>query len=84
MMSDIEDYIEYILLNISSMSRDENLEIMKLLVDVIPNENIKTKGRGSQIKFKDIPDSLIKNIKYYIENKLECKNNELKNLTTIF
>jgi hypothetical protein len=80
--AEIRDYkfvaenIKYINENIVKLLLAERKEVLQILYNSIGDSKISTKGNGSQIKYKDIPNHTLLSIYSYIQNKLNIKNND--------
>jgi hypothetical protein len=77
----LNEIVRFINYNIVSMSKADKEEILQMIfMSDIDESKIQDKGGGAQIKFKDIPVSVIFDIHKKIEQKLEKKKNDLKNI----
>ena len=78
---DSKEIIKYIKHNIKDMDMDEKHGILQILMNSsIDDSKLQTKGDGTQIKFCDIPDSVLTIVYNYIKNKIDIKKKELISL----
>lgn len=71
----IIEYIEYIQRHINDLLDCERLDVLQILCNSITDESkIRTKGGGTEIKFKDMNFSDIISIYGYIKNKITKVN----------
>ena len=76
------DMISYIRQKVGDLNVSERKEILQTLINSgVENSKIHSKGRGTQIKFVDIPIESIINIHEYIKSKINEKTENLKNFT---
>lgn len=72
--NDKNKYILYICDNINELKLNNRREILQMIMYAnIDSDKIIEKGNGTQIKFADISDILLKNIYNYIYNKFESE-----------
>ncbi len=72
--NDKNKYILYICDNINELKLNNRREILQMIMYAnIDSDKIIEKGNGTQIKFADISDILLKNIYNYINNKYETE-----------
>lgn len=72
--NDKNKYILYICDNINELKLNNRREILQMIMYAnIDSDKIIEKGNGTQIKFADISDILLKNIYNYIHNKFETE-----------
>lgn len=76
--NDDNNKAKYITDNINNLSINERQEILQILVNSVDDNKIQTKGDGTQIKLKDIPQQAIVNIYGFMHKKLSDKVNKLK------
>ena len=69
-----ESYVVYIYEHINELKPVFRQEILQNILCSVPENKIIEKTKGTEIKFMDINDELIKNIHTYIMNKLENNN----------
>ena len=67
----INEYRLYISDNIGNLTSSARKEILQMIIYAIDDEKIIEKGNGSQIKYSDIDDKLLKNIYNFVYNKIE-------------
>ena len=61
---------------------NERKDILQMIVNSgIEDSKIQTKGRGTQIKFADIPPETIISMHKYIQTKIDEKMENLRNFT---
>ena len=71
--------IEYIKQYVGDLSIDERRDVIQMIVNSsIPDKKIQTKGNGTQIKFRDIPDTVVSMIYNYIDTRVSNKKDELQ------
>jgi hypothetical protein len=68
------EYIKFINENINKLLEDEMRGIGQILVNAGLWDKIVEKGRGSQIKYKDIPDDTLSAVYTYTKNKVDDKS----------
>lgn len=77
----LNEVVRFINYNIVSMSKSDKEEILQMIfMSDIDESKIQDKGGGAQVKFKDIPVNVILDIHKKMEQKLEKKKNDLKNI----
>lgn len=75
----ITDIVKYIKFNVDYLSMNERQDILQMIINSsIEDSKIQTKGNGTQIKFRDIPQSVLSMIYSYIQTKLTSKMDELQ------
>ena len=80
--NDIISMITYINQKIGDLNINERRDILQMIINSgIDDDKIQSKGRGSQIKFVDIPFDVIISIYEYMQNKINEKMENLKNFT---
>jgi hypothetical protein len=71
--------ITYIKHHVGDLSIEERRGIIQMLVNSsIPTRKIQTKGNGTQIKFRDIPETVVSMIYNYIDTRVSNKKDELR------
>lgn len=81
-ITDIINMIIYIKQKVDDLPISDRKNILKMIVNSgIDDCKIHSKGSGTQIKFKDIPQDVISNIYEYIYNKDLEKIAKLNNFT---
>lgn len=83
LLGEVEDVIEYISDNINVMATEDLGDILKILINVVPDKHIKSKGTGTTIRYRDIPESTLVDIKMFIENKLIGKRKKLNDMASV-
>ncbi len=68
------EYIKFINENINKLLDDEIKGIGQILANSGLSDKLVEKGRGSQIKYKDIPDDTLITLYTYTKNKINDKN----------
>ena len=67
---------------VEELNNNERKDILQMVVNSgIEDSKIQTKGRGTQIKFADIPPETIISMHKYIQNKINEKMENLRNFT---
>lgn len=79
--SQIIEMIIYVKQKIDELSLNERRDILQILINNGLEDKIIEKGGGSQIKFKEIPRSIIVDIHKYAKTKIEEKLAKLINIT---
>ena len=75
--------ILYIKGNIDGMSHDENKDILQIILNSnIDDKKIQEKNTGTQVKFKDLKESVICDIYNYMNRKIKEKLDHLATVTT--
>lgn len=65
-------YIHYINDNINELKMSFRKEVLQtILYSNVPDKKIVEKGNGTQVKYADIDDQLLKNIYNYMYQKIE-------------
>ena len=75
------DLIKYINENVDKLLINERKEILQILYNSIGDNKISTKGNGSQIKYRDIPQHTIMSIYTFTQNKLNTKVDEMQEIS---
>jgi|SaaInlV_165m_DNA_2_1040747.scaffolds.fasta_scaffold204462_1 hypothetical protein len=68
---------QYVVDNINEMVLEDRVEIVQMIFNSPHRNNLKEKGNGTQIKLKDISDSLINQLYNYIYQKLSENENDI-------
>lgn len=78
-MTTVEDKIKYIKQYVDDLSKMERQDILQNIINAgVPDSKIITKGDGTQIRFNDIPESVLSMIYVFIQTKIASKLNELE------
>ena len=78
---DLYEMINYIKNNVNNLSNPERLEILQMIINSTPDNKIKSKGNGTEIKFNDLSNSIIINIYNFIFKKIKIKNEQINLLS---
>lgn len=79
---EIVNMITYIKQKVGDLNVNERKDILQMLINSgIEDSRIHSKGRGTQIKFMDIPTDMIVSIYNFIQVKINEKMENLKNFT---
>lgn len=79
----LDNMIKYIKQYISDLNIEERQDILQIITNSgIDDKYIQTKGKGTQIRFINIPPEVIKNIYEYIYIHLDMKEQELQYFPT--
>jgi hypothetical protein len=71
--------IDYVKHHVGDLSIDERRDVIQMLINSsIPDRKIQTKGDGTQVKFRDIPETVVSMIYNYIDTRVSNKKNELQ------
>jgi hypothetical protein len=71
--------IAYIKHHVGDLSIEERRGVIQMLVNSsIPGRKIQTKGDGTQVKFRDIPETVVSMIYNYIDTRVANKKDELQ------
>jgi hypothetical protein len=79
---ELVNMITYIKQKVGDLNVNERKDILQMLINSgIEDSRIHSKGRGTQIKFMDIPTDMIVSIYKFIQVKINEKMENLKNFT---
>jgi uncharacterized protein with WD repeat len=80
--NELINMITYIKHKVGDLNVNERKDILQMLINAgIEDNKIQSKGRGTQIKFMDIPTDMIVSIYNFIQVKINEKIENLKNFT---
>jgi hypothetical protein len=81
--TDREIMIDYIQQHVNNLTTSERQDILQMMINspIIKDSKIHTKGDGSQIKYKHIPDSILSAIHSYVRKHIDDKRSAIEHFS---